>query len=258
MIREITSDEEVFFIEHGWVMLKALIDPQLCQELLEKGSVPFAVRAENAEVDSPHKLAVFQTSEHFEPILSNPILCQNIQRLMGRKRLADADAPVRYRNDKLLCKAAGGSAIRFHQDSCEQGADRVGELQLWISLAESTPDMGTMRFLSGSHREGPLGCVTMDDGKHWESLDLLDRYPKLTEIYEMTSPIHYQTGDATVHHGFMVHGSAPNMTSHPRVSYIVTYAPADARYWESNIEGPTGSRRTEPPADLFPILLPGN
>ena len=48
---------------------------------------------------------------------------------------------------------------RYHQDASEQGSDRVGEVQFWLALSEVTPEMGPMRFVDRSHREGPLGSA---------------------------------------------------------------------------------------------------
>lgn len=107
-----------------------------------------------------------------------------------------------------------------HQDAPELGSDQVGEVQFWIALDEVTPEMGAMRFLDGSHREGILGVPFSDEaGLAWGELpDLLDRFPKLTDLYELSPALHYQPGDANVHHPQMVHGAPPNTTDRRRLS----------------------------------------
>ena len=105
-------------------------------------------------------------------------------------------------------------------------SDRVGELQSWLALAEVSAEMGAMRFVSRSHREGPLGSVFNDDQGN-----LLEQFPNLTSVLELSPPFHYQPGDCTVHHGYTVHGGPDNTTNKPRWSYLFSYAPADTRYW---------------------------
>eukprot|EP01046_Picozoa_sp_COSAG06_P111780 COSAG06_NODE_58389_length_277_cov_0.584270_1_plen_86_part_01 len=55
-------------------------------------------------------------------------------------------------------KHPGETGTSYHQDSNEEtDPDREGELQFWLALAPVAPEMGALRFLSGSHRQGPRG-----------------------------------------------------------------------------------------------------
>jgi ectoine hydroxylase-related dioxygenase (phytanoyl-CoA dioxygenase family) len=146
-------------------------------------------------------------------------------RLVNRKRLKGVDVPLRYRIDLLLQKLPGAAGSTYHQDSSEHGSDRVGELQFWLALAEVTPEMGAMRFVSRSHREGPLGSVFKDDRG-----DLLEQFPNLTTVLELSPSLRYQLGDCTVHHGYTIHGGPANSTDKTRWSYLFSYSPADTRY----------------------------
>jgi ectoine hydroxylase-related dioxygenase (phytanoyl-CoA dioxygenase family) len=125
----------------------------------------------------------------------------------------------------------------------------VGELQFWLALDEVTPEMGAMRFLSGVHREGPLGAGAI--GAPGE--DLLAQYPKLCDVYEFSPPFHYRPGDATVHHGYMVHGAPPNLSDRPRCSYIFSYTPADTRWWNGRVRN-WGSERKTLSDDSNPVV----
>jgi ectoine hydroxylase-related dioxygenase (phytanoyl-CoA dioxygenase family) len=100
-----------------------------------------------------------------------------------------------------------------------------------------------MRFLTGSHREGPLG--------HNVDRDLLGTYPGLLNLYELSPPVAYRAGDATVHHCLTVHGTSPNATQAPRWSYVVGYLASDTRFTGA----PSLATETEAmglqPGDLF-------
>ena len=58
----------------------------------------------------------------------------------------------------------GPVAAGIKQDASEHGSDRGGELQFWLALEEVTPEMGPMRFINKSHREGSLGSVLNQAG----------------------------------------------------------------------------------------------
>lgn len=147
------------------------------------------------------------------------------------------------------------------------GTDRGGELQFWLALEEVTPDMGPMRFINKSHREGPLGSVFNGDGDdlaggvagYRAKGNLLDQYPLLPEVLGVSEPeeTHYMPGDVTVHHGYCAHGSINNTTDRDRLSYLFSYAPADGRYWGSNgSRGNPGSSRLRAEDEVsFPVMF---
>jgi hypothetical protein len=234
-VRDITDEEVAFYLEHGWVKLVGLTTPEFAGELLKAGEAWHERNQKSTTEWNP--LALSAGVEPFRSLVFSAIMGRNAQRLMDRKRLSGVDVGVRYRVDHFVCKAAGSPGASYHQDTTEHGTDRAGEVQFWLALAEATPEMGTMRFLPGVQREGPLGsCFAPGDE------DLLKRYPRLTDLYPMTEPIQYRPGDATVHHGFMVHGSGPNQSDRSRMSYIYSYTPADARWWNGQV-GNWGSQR---------------
>ena len=222
VVREVTDEEIAFYHEYGWVMMKGLVDRDFATELLSVGQ---AWLEHEGEEKNRH-LARQAETEPFRSFMFSERMSKNATRLVNRKRLKDVDIPLRYRIDMLLHKPPGAAGATYHQDASEHGSDRVGELQFWLALAEVLPEMSAMRFVSRSHREGPLGSVFKDDQG-----DLLEQYPNLTSVLELSPPFHYQPGDCTVHHGYTVHGGPPNSTDKSRWSYLFSYSPSDTRYW---------------------------
>lgn len=233
-IREITDEEVAFYHENGWVKLDGLVRPEIAAEMLAAGQR----HVEGKDQHAHNNLSVAGV-EPYRSVIFSPTMARNAERLVDRKRLTDEEIPLRFRADHFVRRPPHGTrGSTYHQDSAEHGSDRVGELQFWLALAEVTPEMGAMRFLSRTHRAGPLGSV-FNGGP-----DLLELYPKLVDLYPMSPPFHYQPGDATVHHGFMVHGAPPNQTDHTRWSCIFSYTPADTRWWNGKV-GNWGSQREQ-------------
>jgi hypothetical protein len=253
LVREVTDEEVAFYHEYGWVMMRQLVDPAFAAEL-ERVAQDRRARAEEEGLERPGvHLALADDAEPYRSFMFSRRMATNAMRLVDRKRLKGVDLPLRYRMDMHIIKPPGAAGSTYHQDSSEHGSDRVGELQFWLALDEVTPEMGAMRFVSHTHREGPLGSVFNDDRG-----DLLVQYPNLTTELELSPPLHYQPGDCTVHHGYTVHGGPDNTTDKPRLSYLFSYSPEDTRYWNGTSAN-WGSERKRFGDEENPVILePGS
>jgi ectoine hydroxylase-related dioxygenase (phytanoyl-CoA dioxygenase family) len=121
-------------------------------------------------------------------------------------------------------------------------------------LHDISAELGPMRFVDRSHRDGSLGSVLNDDYASNETYrDLLDVYPKLAE--RLTPPMEYAIGDATAHDGYTAHGTLPNTTDRPRISHISSYAPAGTRWWNGTIHN-SGAERVPLDDEGHPIVYP--
>lgn len=246
-VRNITDAEVEFYREHGWVKLPNLICRADALALLETGKnligrlsqkIP-PVRPDTPPAEWP----TIQTEDcivgrdpwwttatkikggQFESLRDGRGMGKGAHRLIDRQRLTDREIPTRIVRDSLVCKlptSDGEADLLFHQDMSNGATDRVGSAVVWLALDDLSPDQGTMSFLDGSHRAGPLGQQSYDAVQC-----LLDVYPKLPEMYPRLPAIRYGAGDATVHHCLTIHGSARNWTDVARWSYIIDYAPSD-------------------------------
>jgi ectoine hydroxylase-related dioxygenase (phytanoyl-CoA dioxygenase family) len=199
----------------------------------------------------PGFLACALTDPTLRPLLNQ--IGGNAKRLMRRQ----PNVEVRYFAENFAVKLpaakqsghAGNGRTQFHHDFPNWQLDRSGGMAFWIALMPLTPEMGTMSFVSGSHRLGVLG--------NYRNGDLLDVYPELRERCTVTEPMTYQAGDATVHSSLTVHGAGFNTTPHPRWAYTVIVNPADARWNGAVAEAYDTSRMVvhqELDDERFPIL----
>jgi ectoine hydroxylase-related dioxygenase (phytanoyl-CoA dioxygenase family) len=238
LMRDVTDGETRFYEDNGWVFLKELIPPQLAVAMLE------AVRSEIAGAEADlvegqhvqgghirdradrrdwHFIGRDDRVEPFRSLIYSAQTGRNARQLIGR------EVPVNYHADLMAVKMPEGHAASkptgWHQDWVNFPFDRVGFMTFWIALDDIPPERGSMRFLSGSHRAGPLGKMGLLGGT-----EVTDYYPDLVDEYPMSPPLTMEAGDATAHNGMVVHGAPENSTNEPRWAFIASYHPADTCY----------------------------
>lgn len=70
---------------------------------------------------------------------------------------------VRVYHDQALLKEAGGGLTPWHQDQHYWPLATDNTITMWMPLVDVTPEMGTMHFASGSHKNGYLGEQPISD-----------------------------------------------------------------------------------------------
>jgi ectoine hydroxylase-related dioxygenase (phytanoyl-CoA dioxygenase family) len=234
-IRAVTADEVAFYRENGWVKLERLMAPELAAEILARAKQRMGDRA-NAEMSDDRAAIMTPQLRALWNDWQNPSdaddFFRSVSQSPGMGRLASRllrDRDVRWWSDMILCKLPseeGGSRTPWHQDFPYLSLDRIGLLNVWVALVDMPPEMGTMRFVSGSQRIGPMGRVIhRTDGK-----DLLDLYPWIGEEHEISEPLQLKAGDATVHDWMTVHAAPPNDTDQPRWVYVNSIFPAETLF----------------------------
>jgi hypothetical protein len=243
-VRPVTDTEVAFFVQNGWVLLRGLVDPDVCRAMLEIGKPKLAAIVEGSDANDvkPGSTQMRIAENDQGTIVNIPQWCEwrgpvraaqdpvysgvVLSKVMGAnvRRLLERDRPLRIYHDIFVCKRPDNvsTPTHFHQDATNFPLDR-NALTVWMALDEVTPEQGPVRFYSGSHKGGLYGSIPPGGG------DIRDEYPEL-ERYPISPEHHLQPGDATVHHGLVVHGAGANNTPRPRWSYLASYFPADARY----------------------------
>jgi len=234
----VTGDEISFYRDNGWAYLPGFLSPDIAAEMLEyveerlgkdgrRMDQPAGAKALLTESDRWRDLRFLARDEHVEPFRSlvfSKELGENAQRMIGRNERID----IRYDVDGILLKVPQGAMASgetgWHQDFPNLSQDRVGYCVFWFALNDIPPERGSMRFLSGSHREGPLGR-TLRGG-----LDLVTQFPEIADRNPISPPLNLKAGDATCHHSLVVHSAPPNMTDIPRWGYGLGYFPNDVCY----------------------------
>jgi ectoine hydroxylase-related dioxygenase (phytanoyl-CoA dioxygenase family) len=125
---------------------------------------------------------------------------------------------VRLYHDQALFKEPGGGPTPWHQDQHYWPLDTNNTITLWMPLVDASPEMGTLRFASGSHRKGYLGEMPISD----ESDAVFENFVR-EEGYLVTAPPQMMAGDATFHAGWTLHAAPGNNSDTMRSVMTIIY-----------------------------------
>lgn len=120
-----------------------------------------------------------------------------------------------------------GSFVSWHQDATNyelDGAD--GAVRAWLALTPATLANGTMKFLPGGHRLGPVAHVDRKaEGELLSRGETMD----LAVDDSLSAPVVIGPGEVSFHHLHTPHSSGPNASGSPRVNYVMTFVAPQVR-----------------------------
>ena len=234
---EFSQEQQRKFWEDGFVPVPDLLSQVEVERLNARtdailtGSVEFPKEFIHLEPEQAHspvavidralvvrKISNLATRDSvFFGLLSHPHVVQTVTALLG--------PDVKLLNDQMLCKPARyGSAKPYHQDSPYWPIAPMELLTMWIALDHATLENGCLRYLRGSHKNGPLehdeklGHHRLPQG--WQDL------PNSPE--EVAVPI--PAGSAICHHSLVLHQTLPNTSWNRRRGLSVVFMRANSRW----------------------------
>ncbi len=157
-------------------------------------------------------------------------------------------AGVRVYHDQALLKEPGGGITPWHQDQHYWPLDTDNTITMWMPMVDLSPEMGVMRFASGSHRDGYLGDMPISD----DSEQKFEEYIR-SRGYEIAVGVAMTAGDATFHYGWTLHGAPANATDRTREVMTVIWYADGARVTE-----PDNFNRQRDLLRWLPGLKPGD
>ncbi|MEM7173594.1 MAG: phytanoyl-CoA dioxygenase family protein [Pseudomonadota bacterium] len=112
------------------------------------------------------------------------------------------------------------SYVSWHQDLRYWGLSGEEEVSAWVALGPVNQANGCMRFVPGSHRGEMLPHKDTFD----EANFLTRGQEAQTEIAEEdTVPVELAPGQASFHHGKILHASGPNRSDEKRIGFAINY-----------------------------------
>jgi ectoine hydroxylase-related dioxygenase (phytanoyl-CoA dioxygenase family) len=252
-IRPVTDEEVEAYQEQGWVTMRGLVEPGLAGRFLTELKQVTGLDYDELPRDHPDADAVAERIRRdgvHKVFTMTRMQNQTVWDIVTSRGLGLASArlsghrSMRIMTDGVICKMPAWTATEnllegpannvytaetpWHQDYCSMPWDRGGGVQFWFALAEVTPEMGSIQYLTGSHREPPLGAVHYTKAGGGQSIPGL--YPELWDKYELSEPQHLHPGDVIAHNALAVHAAEPNTTDRLRWVHTSYRMPAETLY----------------------------
>jgi phytanoyl-CoA hydroxylase len=202
LLRGLLSPEEVWSI-------RAELDRYIREDLAAKPADARTLEADERTVRNLWRLEIH--NEFFRDFAAR----EDLRRLIGPLVKGE---PVLSGVETFNKPARIGSGVPPHQDNayfCQKPPDM---LTVWIAIDPVTGANGPVTYVKGSHRLGPL--PTKPSGVRGNSIGLAGM-PDTSEEDLLVALL--EPGDATIHHCDTIHYSAPNMTDHPRLGFLLVF-----------------------------------
>jgi ectoine hydroxylase-related dioxygenase (phytanoyl-CoA dioxygenase family) len=134
---------------------------------------------------------------------------------------------VRIYHDQALFKEVSGGYTPWHQDQYYFPIDTPNTVTMWMPIVDISEEMGSLDFVSASHREGYMAKVETGDAAndYYEPIIAKRKLP-IVQSGAMAA------GDATFHAGWTLHRAGPNTSDRVREVMTVIYFADGARVTE--------------------------
>mgnify|MGYP001445644355 CR=1 FL=1 len=157
-------------------------------------------------------------------IATNSILLNSVEELIGKNILL-------YNATFIIKEPRTKTHVSWHQDLTYWGFDdNEKQVSAWIALSNANEVSGCMQMIPGSHLEGMRDQETADDPDNvlLQSQTITNVDDRLAVICEL------EPGEVSLHHGWTVHCSRPNLSNDRRIGLNAQYIRPSMRQTKSD------------------------
>lgn len=204
-----SAAERAHYHEHGWVVLRGMLDPTAVAAVRE--DVAAVLRARNMPDSFLAQSTEYLAGSPLHRLVGSPML----RRVAGGIMEGEAHLYMGF----TAVKGPGQGEFTFHQDGQYTPFDGPG-LNCWFALVDCSPANGGLRMVSGTHRDGFVA---------WTESPSCPGHRTLVKQPASWDEITMRAGDCCVFDRATVHGSGPNRSADPRVAYAVQFHRSDTK-----------------------------
>jgi len=130
----------------------------------------------------------------------------------------------------FICKPPGvGKRVPWHEDSSywRGRLDPMEVVTIWLAVDPSSPANGCMRVIPGTHVNGfsEYEAVKDPNKQVFGSEIKPDQFDESSAVDMVLKP-----NQCSLHHGKLIHGSAPNQGAMRRCGYTMRYMPTTVKH----------------------------
>jgi ectoine hydroxylase-related dioxygenase (phytanoyl-CoA dioxygenase family) len=196
--------------------------------ILSKGeSLHHREQLERAEETLKHSLhycnKVHKVMRSPYELATHPSILNIVEAILGPDILL-------YNATYIIKEPDSRTFVSWHQDLTYWGFDSSDQVSAWLALSPANSRSGCMQMIPGSHLEGTRAQETSDDPDN-----VLLQSQTITNIDESRAvSCELQPGEVSLHHGWTVHCSHPNLSGDRRLGLNAQYIRPSMRQTKSD------------------------
>jgi len=127
---------------------------------------------------------------------------------------------------QYFCKLpADETTVAWHQDASYWPLTPSKTVTVWLAIDDVAIDNACMRFVSGSHLQGPIGFRASDASER----NVLDQTVDDVERFGPLVDVELLAGEASIHSDLLLHSSHENNSDRRRCGLTLRYCTPDVR-----------------------------
>lgn len=138
--------------------------------------------------------------------------------------------------------------VAWHQDATFWGLSEAEGATAWFALSPATAESGCMQAVPGTHTRQ---LEHLDTGDARNMLGAREQVREDVDPRQATT-MALQTGQMSLHHPQVVHGSRPNTSGDRRLGFVMRYVPAHVRQEGGTVTLVRGANRADMPLEVAP------
>jgi non-haem Fe2+, alpha-ketoglutarate-dependent halogenase len=145
-----------------------------------------------------------------DEVTHNPKILDAVQSLIGENILVCGTTLfIKNPNEKGF--------VSYHQDAKYIGLEPHNWVTAWVAITDSNEHNGCMRMWSGSHKDN-----LKQHDQNFNEGNLLTRGQTVNDVpKENTTPLILSSGQMSLHHPTVVHGSDLNRSNDRRIGFVI-------------------------------------
>ena len=149
-------------------------------------------------------------SHIFDKVSHNPKILDAVESIIGKDILI-CGTTLFIKNPKEK------GFVSFHQDAKYIGLEPYNWVTAWIAVTDTNEENGCMRMWSGSHK-----YELKYHNQKFDENNLLTRGQTIENVpYNETTPVILKSGQMSLHHPTIVHGSGLNKSNDRRIGFVI-------------------------------------
>jgi len=218
-VSKLTPEQHEQYKEKGFIAPLDVLNKEEAEEV--KNEIEFIEKKWPNELNGLGRNYVHLISPIFDKVVHNSKVLDAVESIIGKNILACGTTLFIKNPDEK-------GFVSFHQDAKYIGLEPHNWVTAWIAVTDVNEKNGCMRMWSGTHKNDLKNHVEKFDNNEG---NLLTRGQTVENVpLEETEPVILKSGQMSLHHPRIVHGSGVNKSKERRIGFVIQ------SYIGSNVE----------------------